>query len=198
MNIAVLGSSFDPVHNGHLTIARNVLKSQKVNKVILMPVNIHPFAKELTPLHHRLKMAKLLEEESIEVSDYEINKHSKSYSIETLEFLQKQFPQDNLYWIIGADNLRNFTKWRDWRKIIEDFGLIIVARDSLINIKKGVEEIIEDKNLEKKIIILDAKDFPPIDISSSEIKERIKKGKSITNLVPKRVENYIIENKLYR
>lgn len=206
MNIAVLGSSFDPAHNGHLTIANNILRSKKINKVILMPVNIHPFAKKLTPVIHRLAMAKFLGEKlrtssvqgkGIEVSDLELKKGSTSYSIDTLKVLRQNFPKDKLYWIIGSDYLGTFTKWKGWQKIIQDFGLIIVARDINTDIEKGVKKFINDKNLEKKIIILNAKDFPPFDISSSEIKKRIKEGRSIKNLVPENVGNYIIRNKLY-
>ena len=197
MNIAILGGSFDPAHNGHLTIAKNVLKSKKIQKIILMPVSIHPFAKELTPLYHRLKMAKFLEEKGIEVSDLELKKDSISYSIDTLKALQQQFLQAKLYWIIGSDNLGDFTKWKDWQKIITDFGLIIVARNAYINISEAIKKIIKDKKLNKNIFILNVKKFPPLDVSSSEIKNRIKAGKSIKNLVPKSIENYIIKHKLY-
>ena len=197
MNIAVLGSSFDPAHNGHLAIAKNVLKSGRVNKVILIPVNIHPFAKKLTPVVHRLAMAKLLEEENIKVSDWELKKNSTSYSIDTLQALQKNFTKDRLYWIIGSDSLESFTKWKDWQKIIKDFGLIIVARDTEINITEEVKKLVNNNVFEKNIIILNAKDFPPLDVSSSEIKKKIKIGKTIKNLVPKKIENYIIQNKLY-
>ncbi len=209
MNIAVLGASFDPGHNGHLAIARNVLRSQKVNKVILMPVNIHPFAKELTKASHRLEMAKFLIGKDIEVSDLEIKKNSTSYSIDTLKSLQKQFPKDKFFWIIGSDHLGNFTKWKDWQKIIKDFGLIVVARDTS-HLRGGVApqsnaagtfDVPPAAHLagesRRNIIILNAKDFPPFDISSSEIKKKVKEGKSITNLVPKEVESYIIRNKLY-
>lgn len=197
MNIAILGSSFDPPHNGHLTVAKNVLKSKKVSKVILMPVNIHPFAKKLTLKHHRLVMTELLEEKNIEVSDFEIKKRSTSYSIDTLKASQKQFPKDKFFWIIGSDYLNSFTKWKDWRSIIRAFGLIIVARDSHTDITSTVKKIINDKTLERSIIILNVKDFPPLDISSSEIKKRIKERKTIKNLVPKKVESYIIQNNLY-
>ena len=198
MNIAVLGSSFDPAHNGHLTIANNVLKSQKVNKVILMPVNIHPFAKQLTQAKHRLSMAKLLEEKNIKVSDLEIKRNSTSYSIDTLKTMHQEFPNDKLYWIIGSDYLDNFTKWKDWKKIISDFGLIIVPRDTRFHLRGGVALATRLRGeTQRNIIILNAKDFPPIDVSSSEIKKRIKEGKRITNLVPKKIEEYIMQNKLY-
>ena len=196
MNIAVLGSSFDPAHNGHLAIAKNVLKSQKIDKVILMPVNIHPFAKKISKTFHRFAMAKLLEGRNIEVSDLELKKNSTSYSIDTLSVLTTQYPNDHFYWIIGSDHLDSFTKWKDWQKIISDFGLVIVARDTHTDIERKLKKFVNYDY--KNIIILDAKDFSPFDISSSEIKKRIKEKKSIKNLVPKSVENYIIKHKLYK
>ncbi len=199
MNIAILGASFDPAHNGHLTIAKNVLRSQsqRVNKVILMPVNIHPFAKQLTQAKHRFAMTKLLERKNIEVSDLEIKKNSTSYSIDTLKALKKKFQKNKFYWIIGYDYLDSFTKWKDWKKILSDFGLIIVARNINTNISNAIKKFINDKNLNKNIIILNEKDFPLIDVSSSQIKKMIKEKKSISNLVPKKIEEYIIQNKLY-
>lgn len=188
MNVAVLGSSFDPPHNGHLKIAENVLRSGKVSKVILMPVNIHPFTKKLTDSKHRLAMAKLLEDKNIEISDYEISKSSTSYSIDTLRTLQERFPKDRFYWIIGSDHLNSFVKWKDWKKIIEDFGLIIVARDAQYHLAGETR---------KNIITLDAKDFLPLDISSTDIRKKIKEGESISNLVPKKIEEYIIHHELY-
>lgn len=188
MNIAVLGASFDPSHNGHLTIIKNVLKSQKADKVILMPVNIHPFAKKLTSPHHRLNMAKMLEGNNIEVSDLEIKRDKVSYTIDTLNELKKLYPKDKFVWIIGEDQIKNFTKWKDWQKIVSDFGLIIVPRDTRPHLRGETRG---------NIIILNAKDFPPLDVSSSEIKKKIKEGQSIKNLVPKEIENYIIQNKLY-
>ena len=196
MNIAVLGSSFDPAHNGHLAVAKSVLKSKKIDKIILMPVNIHPFAKKISKTFHRFAMAKLLEGRNIEVSDLELKKNSTSYSIDTLSVLTTQYPNYHFYWIIGSDHLDSFTKWKDWQKIISDFGLVIVARDTQTDIKRRLKKFVNYDY--KNIIILDAKDFSPFDISSSEIKKRIKEKKSIKNLVPKSVENYIIKHKLYK
>ncbi len=197
MKIAILGSSFDPPHNGHLKIAQNILKSQKINKVILMPVNIHPFGKKLISPIHRLQMTKLLEGKNIEVSDLEINKNSTSYSIDTLKTLQQKFSTDKFYWIIGSDQIPSFDQWKDWQNILSDFGLIIFPRNTSVDITKEIKKIINGKQIGENLIILSIKDFPHINISSSEIKERVRMGKSIKNLVPKRVEEYIIQHKLY-
>ena len=130
MNIAVLGSSFDPAHNGHLKAARNILKSKMVDKIILMPVNIHPFAKKLIKPSHRFSMAKMLEEKNISVSDLEIKRGKISYTIDTLNELKKLYPKDHFVWIMGEDQIKNFTKWKSWQEIISDFGLIVVPRDT--------------------------------------------------------------------
>ncbi|MBI2613956.1 MAG: nicotinate (nicotinamide) nucleotide adenylyltransferase [Candidatus Levybacteria bacterium] len=207
MNIAVLGASFDPSHNGHLTIAKNVLKLRKIRKVILMPVNIHPFAKKLIQAKHRLAMAKLLEEKNIEVSDLEIKRGKISYTIDTLNELKKLYSKDHFVWIIGEDQIKNFTKWKSWQEIIGKFGLIIISRKGFSH---SGDERSEDsritsfwrfwtsQNDEKHTTFINKKSFKPIDVSSSQIKKMVKEGKSISNLVPKKVEKYIIRNKLYR
>ncbi|MBI2028666.1 MAG: nicotinate (nicotinamide) nucleotide adenylyltransferase [Candidatus Levybacteria bacterium] len=218
MNTAILGSSFDPPHNGHLAIARCLLKSQIIQKVILMPARIHPFAKKMSISRHRLEMAKLLanelykrhsgersdsripsgnkrfwtsqnDERDIEVSDLELRKQSTSYSIDTLKTLQKQSPSDHFFWIIGSDNIKDFKKWKNWREIIEKFGLIIVSRHIRSPRRSPFGHLRGGK-----LIWLH---FIPINISSTEVRKRVKEGKSITVLVPEKIEEYIIQKKLY-
>ncbi len=203
MNIAILGSSFDPPHNGHLEIAKSILRSKIAQKVILMPTYVHPFGKKMTPFQHRLTMAKLLEEEKIQVSDLEIKKNSTSYSIDTLKALQKLFPKDKFVWIIGSDNINDFTKWKDWQEIIEEFGLIVVPRypensprrSRFATPPRWLERLLGGES--RNIIVLTKKNFSPIDISSSEIRKRVKQGKSISLMVPKEIEKYIIKHGLY-
>lgn len=166
MNIAVLGGSFDPPHNGHLHVARELLKNKKCEKVILMPVFKHPFDKLLTDSSHRFAMTELLENKNIEVSDIEILRKKTSYSIDTLNALKNLCPKDDFFWVIGKDQVKDFKKWKGWREIKEKFGLIVVPRSA-------------------------------IDISSTEIRKRVKEGKSIKYFVPEKVKSYIIENRLY-
>lgn len=192
MNVAVFGASFDPPHNGHLTIVNNVLRLKKIAQIILMPVNIHPFAKKLTSTVHRLAMAKLLEGKNIKVSDLEIKRGKISYTIDTLNELKKLYPKDHFVWIIGEDQIKNFKKWKSWQEIIEKFGLIVIPRKGFRHSEK------QTQNNKKDTIPIAINSFKLIDVSSSEIKKRIKEGKSIKNLVPKTIGNYIIQNRLYR
>ncbi|EKD64703.1 MAG: hypothetical protein ACD_50C00320G0002 [uncultured bacterium] len=128
MKIGVLGGSFDPPHNGHLFVAKELLKQKAVEKIILMPVFKHPFGKQVTQAKHRLAMTKLLDNENIIASDMELKKEGLSYSTDTLRALKNQFPKDDFAWIMGEDQLKDFKKWKGWKEIKEKFGLMVVPR----------------------------------------------------------------------
>jgi nicotinate-nucleotide adenylyltransferase len=188
MNIAILGGSFDPPHRGHTTIAKRLLKLGYADQIWLVPCYRHPFDKKLSTPNQRLEMTKYLEEKSIKISDYEIKNKKTSYTIDTLKFFAKKYSKDKFAWIIGTDQIKDFMKWKSWQEIINNFKLIIVPRTGL---KSAKEEL-------KNAISVDRKKFPSIRISSTLIRERIKKNKSISRFVPKKIEEYIIKNNLYK
>jgi len=143
-------------------------------------------------------MTKCLENGRVRVSDLEIRKKTNSYTIDTLRFLTKNRPKDNFCWIIGTDQIENFTKWKKWQEIINNFQLIVVPRTDF---KKGELELINIAKqiaVPKNIVLIDRKRFPPIYVSSALTRKRIKEKKSIANLVPKKIEKYIIEHSLYK
>lgn len=195
MEIAILGGSFNPPHFGHKVLAEKIIEELNFGKVLLIPCFEHDFGKKLSPSGDRLTMTKLLEEKEIRVSDIEIKRGGVSISIDTLIELKKHFPKDSFYWVLGSDQLENFHKWDYWEKIISDFGLIIAKRGNEKNLKQKTKNDLKLKKLSEKIIFLKS-DIP--NISSTEIREKIKKGQSIQNLLPKNVEKYIKNNKLYK
>ena len=206
MNIAILGGSFDPPHKGHVAIANKLIRLFHFNSVWLMPCYQHPFNKNLSDPNKRLEMTKYLEKGPTKVSDLEIRKKTISYTIDTLRELAKKHPQDKFSWIIGTDQVDSFTKWKEWKKIINNFKLIIVPRTGFKKAEIKLQEISKQVLFPKNIISIDQKKFPPIYVSSKLTRERIKRNKSstdsvldksISNMVPKRVKDYIIENKLY-
>jgi len=159
-------------------------------------------------------MIQLLEDKNIEVSDLEIKKENTSYTVDTLNALKNQCPKDDFIWIIGEDQLRDFKRWKNWQEIIEKFGVIIVPRQ--VRPPRGSPTVTPEVKKRfatpprwrgkrprllggelRKITILDQKTLKPLNISSSEIRRRIKMGKDIEGLVPKEVERYIIKHKLY-
>jgi nicotinate-nucleotide adenylyltransferase len=198
MKIAILGGSFDPPHIGHLLVAQQVKKLLNIDQVLLMPTYSHPFQKSLIPAKHRLAMTKLLEDLTIKASDFEIAQQGVSYTIDTLKKLTHTFPQHSFYWISGSDQIQEFPKWKNWQELITTYKIIIYARnqDKLI-IEQQLKVILETDIIPQTIYILPTKDLPTINISSSNIRERIKQNQSIRGLVPRNVEVYIQEHKLY-
>lgn len=196
MNIAILGGSFDPPHRGHLLVAKRLLKLFGFDQVWFMPCYQHPFSKNLSPEDERFEMTKYLEAKNIKVSDYEVKRKKTSYTIDTLKSFARNQPKDYFSWIIGSDQVKTFTKWKNWQEIIEKFKLIIVPRTGFRQAQKELKNITKLVSA-KNIMLVDKKKFPPIYISSTLARKKIKQKKSIKNLVPKDIENYIIQNKLY-
>lgn len=192
MNIAILGGSFDPPHNGHLAIAKQIKNLLPIDEVWFVPCFAHAFEKKLSSPHHRFIMTKLLENAGIKVSDIEINRKNISLTIETLDFLQKNYPNHTFSWIIGDDQVKDFHKWDEWERIITDYKLIIVPR----SLKKlELSDYFPNK---RNIITISPLHWQISPVSSTLIRQRVKQGVSITNLVPKNVEAYIIVHELYR
>jgi nicotinate-nucleotide adenylyltransferase len=198
MRIAVLGGSFDPPHLGHILIARQVLEFVKVDEVWAMPVSSHAFDKKVSLSDHRLKMTNLIEEDKVIATDFEIKLGGISKTIVTLRSLQKLHPEDSFTFIIGSDQLYDFKKWDNWEDIIREFGLIIFPREIVqTKLKELVYATLGFEELPENIKLLDSPDLILTNISSSKIRKRVKNNLPIDYMVPKDVEKYIKDNKLY-
>lgn len=203
MNIALLGGSFDPPHLGHFLIGQQVLEKVDVDEVWLLPMydtSAHDtiFQKTLSPVTDRLAMAKYLEDSKIKVSDFEITHNKKSITIMTLELLEKKYPQHSFYWITGSDKLATFQKYDRWQEIVTNHKLIIFPREhTLWHIEERVKEGLSLTTIPENIIVLNSRDLLLTNISSSAIRERVKKELPITHLVLRDVEEYIKKHTLY-
>lgn len=197
MRIAILGGSFDPPHLGHLSVARQVKSLYRLDEIWLIPCFQHAFDKKLSPAHHRLAMTKLLEEDGIRVSDWEVKKPTMSISIETLREVSTHYGH-TFSWIIGSDQLQDFPKWHEWERIINDFGLIVFPRG--ITEETVEQQIIRTLNyltVPSAIRFAERNEITISHISSTEIRQRLKNGLAITNMVTPAIEAYIIKHKLY-
>jgi nicotinate (nicotinamide) nucleotide adenylyltransferase len=198
MKIAILGGSFDPPHVGHLLVAQQIKKLLNIDQVWLMPAFSHPFQKQLLPAKHRLTMVKLLEDEQVKVSDFEITKKGVSYTVNTLQILSKLYEQHTFFWIIGSDQIEDFPKWKDWEEIVNKYHVIVYARGES---PKDLEEKIKVSwglfTVPSHVHIADTKDLLISPVSSTTVRELRRKNLPIRGLVPKKVEEYIIENNLY-
>ncbi len=193
----VFGGSFDPVHIGHIILTRDIKEILGAREVIFVPTAQAPLKdKHRASPNDRLNMLKLaLEgEEGFTLEDYEIKRGGISYTVFTLEYLTEKHKGEELYLLLGSDSFLRFHLWKEPIKILRMVKIVVVDREGKL---KEVEKYINDKFREYKDRILLLK-TRRVDISSTEIRERIRQGKSIYCLVPEKVEKYIKERGLYR
>lgn len=185
MRIAIYSGSFNPVHNGHVAIAEAALKDGFDEVwMVVSPQNPHKKREELWPFEARLKMVNLAFQDRprIKANDCEVNLPLPSYTIRTLGYLQNSWPQHQFSLLIGGDNLQNFKLWKEYQRIIDQFGLVVYPRS--INTVNPFENHPNVRTLHA----------PLLDISSSEIRERLSANQSIGDLVPKEIEEYLLQN----
>lgn len=203
MKIAILGGSFDPPHLGHLFIAQQVKENLSMDQIWLMPLyqKTHQdkvFQKEMIEPEQRLEMTKLLENEFIKVSDFEIKHNQENYTLTTLQKLQHLHPEHTFYWITGSDQLASFQKYYKWQELVATQNLIIFPREHMLDhIEEKVKDAFNLKTIPQNVNVLHNKNLVLTNISSSKIRERVKDQLPISLFVPEAVEEYIKKNNLY-
>lgn len=199
MRIGIFGGTFDPPHAGHKKYADEVRNKLSLDNLIVIPTAAPPHKqkKTSTTAEDRLNMLRLLFEKDsgVLVSDMEITRGGRSYTFETVTLLREQYPDDELIFILGSDMLLSFHTWKNPDVILEKVKICAVARDGEIS-EKMLGEYAEKHFPGKKerFIICD---FEPIEISSTEIREKVKNGLSVEGLVDAQVMEYIKEKELY-
>lgn len=202
MKIAILGGAFDPIHIGHYLVAQQVKEQLKMGEVWLMVCYSYfpefpDKLQRITPYEERYKMAKLGTHGDLIVSDFEEKCNKRSRTIDTLRLLKKQYPKDEFYWIIGSDALPTFRLWNHWEELVGNHNLIVFPRDTdFKTLEKRACESFGVKKIPKNITILSG-DLIVSTVSSTHVRERVKKGHPIIPLVGNTVKKYIDENKLY-
>lgn len=190
-NVCVYSGSFNPIHNGHIALAEYLIDRQIVDEVwvIITPQNPLKPSNTLINDNLRLQMARLALEgrKGIVVSDVEIHLPKPSYTIDTLRFLQSKYPLYGFCLLIGQDNVAIFDKWKSYRQILHDFRVLVYPR----NIATTTEHL---KYPEMQLLT----DVPTVDISSTDIRSRVKSGLPITGLLPDAVAEFIAEHRLYK
>lgn len=190
--IGILGGTFDPIHLGHLVLAEQVKEKLKLDQVIFIPClrSPHKTRQKLSPAQDRFRMTRLaLEDNSgFSVSDIELKRKGLSYTVDTLRELKKLHPHSQIYFLTGSDVVHELDAWKHPEQIYRLAKVVIATRP-------GFDEFDRRNRFAKKSIVVP---ITGIGVSSSEIRQRVKKGKSITYLVPSRVEDYIKKKKLYR
>ena len=184
----IFGGSFNPIHNGHISLARQLREKAGLDEVWLMVSPQNPLKKssDLLDDNLRMEMARLAVEgrEGIIASDYEMHLPKPSYTWNTLQSLSKDYPEREFVLLMGGDNWALFDKWYHYDDILKNYSIVVYPRrDSLRSLGETLSAQIVEAEL--------------LDISSTEIRERIKAGKGIRRMVPKAVADFIKEKGLY-
>jgi nicotinate-nucleotide adenylyltransferase len=199
MKTGILGGTFNPIHVGHIMVADVVQKEMGLNKVVFIIAG-QPWLKSSASIlssKHRLNMVKLAtaDKSSFSVSTMEIERKGPTYSVYTIvEMSREMSGDDDLFFIIGRDNLEDLPKWYQLERLVSLCRLVVVPRAGFpFPNLESLEVTIP--GITHRVIMLDK---PQIDVSSSVIRQRVRHGLPIDNLVPKVVEEYIKENGLYK
>lgn len=186
--IGILGGSFNPVHVGHMILASYLSQWGYVDEVwlTLSPRNPLKDPSELIPDLRRLAMLNIAVKgsDNIDICDIELSMPRPSYTIRTLELLRERNPDKKFKLIIGSDNWRNFDRWREPQKILDEFGVIVYLRPGYPVAKSNVEG-------------LEIANAPLLDISSTFVRQAISRGRDMNYFLPAGVYKYIKDNKLY-
>lgn len=186
MKIGIYVGSFNPPHKGHIKIVNHLINNY-LDKIIIIPTGNYWDKNDLIDIEHRINMLKLYKKENI-IIDEENNKIEYTYQI--LNILSKKYREDELYLVIGADNIINFDKWKNYEEILK-YNLIILNRSNIDIIK-----YLNNLNKKDKYIIVN--DLPSIDISSTMIRDKIKnKEEDLIKYIDSGVYEYIKSKKLY-
>lgn len=191
MRLGILGGTFNPPHIGHLIVAENVREQLTLDKIIFIPSFTPPHKVEIadaTP-QQRFEMVELAikNNKNFLAYDIEIGRKGKSYTIDTINALVLLHPQARFYFIIGMDNLTEFATWKSPQEIISKVDLVVVNRP-------GYEKPVKNEFSRYAIFLR----VPNIDISSSDIRKRVKFQRTIRYLVHPDVEKYITQKGLYK
>jgi len=189
--IGILGGTFDPIHVGHLVLAQQVKEKLKLSRVIFIPCSNppHKTRKKLSSAQDRFRMAAVAVEgnPSFAISDMELKRGGLSYTVDTLRQLGQTYPGSEIYFLTGSDVLDEIHTWKNPEEIYKLARMVIAVRP-------GFDSIDRKSPFAKRSTVVD---ITGVDISSSQIREKVKKGQSIKYLVPPKVEEYIVKKKLY-
>ncbi len=195
--LVVFGGTFNPFHIGHEQMLSVLNNTEWVDKILVIPSKIppHKTVDFLAFDNHRLNFCKIISEKfcKAEVSDIEINREDKSYSIDTLEELKQLYPDCNIVLAIGGDMAVSFNEWREYEKILKIASLAVFSRVG-INSEKLIESIEYLRSLGGKIVVLEDE---IVSISSTEIRENIDDSEFLKKYLPPQIYDYIINKKVY-
>lgn len=218
LNIGLFGGSFNPIHQGHLTIARQTREALGLDRILFIPTGNPPHKPDTTlaPAQHRLEMVRLAiaSDPKLACTDMETRRDGTSYTIETIRLLQQEYgPTTQLFFLIGLDAFLDFQSWREPAALLAACTFVVISRPgtsfrsltsvaSLPQIAHASLDDLDHGRVSRLDVPIGTQHLiclrlPPCDISASEIRKWIANKQSVANLLPPLVESYIIRHHLY-
>lgn len=225
--IAVYGGTFDPLHEGHLRVAAGIVEAFDLERLLLVPAAVPPHKRgiEISSPYHRMAMLALatIDYPRIVLSSIELESPDRPYTIETLGKLQKRYPGCQLFFVMGADSFKDVTSWREYRRILTEYRVIVAVRpgsaptpnqssfdhsttDEMTgHLPPEIRERIIDlrgqlrpseADLAEQHIYLT--DYVAVDISATDVRRAAAEGRPLAGIVPRRVAEYIAKHQLYQ
>ena len=210
--IGMFGGTYDPIHTGHIKIAKEAMEELKLDSIFFIPTGKSYFKDHVLGAEIRLNMLKeaLKDYPEFQISECEIHRTGNTYTIDTIKYFKEEYPDAKLYFIMGMDSFRLFHKWKNYEDILDLSSIVIAPRmempsanthDGIIdNLDVSDEDYLNDminKHPDADIINLD---MDLINISSTDLRDKLKSGdyKDIKKYIPKETLEYIIKEGIYR
>lgn len=196
--IGIFGGTFNPIHNGHLNLAEKVSDYLNLDKVLIVPASVPPHKEwlKITDSKHRYEMCRLACQENplYEVSDIEIKRIGRSYTIDTINEISVTYENSKLFFIMGSDSFLSVMKWLKFKDIARLTTICTAARnEEEYKVLHEAQKLMRAEDTDTIVC-----DIPTVTISSTEIRNNIIKGNNIENMVPASVAEYIKRNNLYK
>ncbi len=199
LKLGLFGGSFDPIHYGHLLLAESARDQLNLDRVIFLPLGEPPHHKDIRSLsddRFNTTVLAIQDYPEFEASRYEIDKKGVSYSVDTLRHYRTLFPNDEVFWIVSSETFNDFPNWRSPAEICRLASLVIARRAGYPEPNfESFTSFCDPKTIEvfKRQVI----DFPFLEISSTLLRQRVRKGRSIRFLTPNPVVEYINKHRMY-
>ncbi|MDE6388797.1 MAG: nicotinate-nucleotide adenylyltransferase [Lachnospiraceae bacterium] len=194
-----MGGTFNPIHNGHLTLAKEAFKQFNLDEVLFMPCGV-PYMKadqkvESGQIRAEMTALAIQDIPAFTLSTIEIKQQGNTYTYETLEYLKNLNPDTEYFFIVGADSLFHMTKWRYPERIFANCCILAAVRDdkTIVDMERQIRKLKREYNAEIQLLQITC-----MDISSSDIRRKVNTGASIEHEVPESVRDYIEKKGLYR
>ena len=196
--IAIMGGAFDPIHYGHLVTAQAVYDNFDVDRVVIMPLGDAPH-KEMNGAaaaqRYEMAEAAVKDNPAFAVSPMEVNRAGKTYTVDTISEIKRINPGLTIYFVMGADQIQAIETWRQPERLLKLCSIIAVTRPGFdtAHIKRTIDRVKGKYGCDIYFL-----EVPSLDISSTDLRERIKEGRAVKYLMPDEAEKYIDEHDLYK